>query len=200
MSALPDINSSMTKAEYLAFERASAFKHEFIDGEVYAMSGASEPHNLIVSSTNFTLYGQLRGRGCKIYLSDMKVHTPSTGSFTYPDITVVCGDAELNDKERDVLLNPTLIIEVLSPTTEQYDRGKKFQRYREIPSLQEYVLIAQDTAHIEHFLRQDDGLWLFNDVTGLDSAIDLTSIGCTLKLSDVYEQVDFSKDGQPHDE
>ncbi|MBN1563081.1 MAG: Uma2 family endonuclease [Anaerolineae bacterium] len=153
----------MTGADYLAFERTSTIKHEFIAGEVYAMSGASEAHNLITGSTYAALYNQLRGRSGKVYPSDMKVRTPATGSYTYPDITVLCGEARFADDERDVLLNPTVIIEVMSPATERYDRGRKFQHYREIRSLQEYILIAQDAPHIERFVRQEGGFWQFSE-------------------------------------
>lgn len=172
-------------------ERASEIKHALIDGEVIAMSGASRRHNLIVGSAYVAIYTQLRGRPCESYPSDMKVHMPNTGSFVYPDISVVCGEAQFDDDERDVLLNPTVIVEVLSPSTERFDRGAKFQRYREIASLQDYLLISQDTPHIERFMRQDDGFWRFNDVHGLDATLELPSIGCTLALADVYERVRF---------
>jgi len=202
MSALPATDiETMSEAEYLAFERASEIKHEYFGGHVYAMSGASEPHNLIAGNTLASLHVQLRGRGCKVYPSDMKVRTPATRSYAYPDITVVCGEAKFDDDQRDILVNPTVIIEILSPSTEKYDRGLKFQHYRELGSLQEYILIAQDSPHIERFLRQDGGLWQFSDVTGTDAKIDLSSIDCTLHLSDVYEQVDFNTDvdeDRPH--
>lgn len=191
MSALPNFDQPMTEAEYLAFERQSEIKHQFIDGEIYAMSGASEDHNLVVGNILASVRPQIRGKKCKIYPSDMKVRTPATGSYTYPDVTVVCGESQFDDKQKDVLLNPTVIIEVLSPSTEGFDRGLKFQRYREIDSLQEYILIAQDSPHIERFLRQGNGQWLLSEADGLDASLELTSIGCTLKLEEVYEQVSF---------
>jgi Uma2 family endonuclease len=191
MTALPVFDKPITETDYLAFERDSEVKHEFIDGEIYAMVGASRNHNLIAGSTLVAIYNQLRGKSCEIYPSDMKVRTPSTGSYLYPDITVVCGEARFDDDQRDILLNPTLIIEVLSPNTERYDRGKKFQRYRELVSLQEYILIAQDSPHIERFVRQKDGLWQFSEAHGLQESLDLTSIGCQLALAEVYEQIDF---------
>lgn len=194
MSALPALNKQLTQAEYLAFERDNEIKHEFIDGEIYAMSGASRNHNLITTSTIATLYNQLRGKGCETYPSDMKVRTPATGSYTYPDITVVCGEVRFDDDRRDVLLNPTLIIEVLSPATEAFDRGLKFQRYRELESLQEYLLIAQDSPHIERFIRLENGLWQLSEARGLDAALHLTSIACQLALADVYEQITFDSD------
>lgn len=188
-----------TAGEYLTFERASETKHEFIDGEVYAMSGASRNHNLVVSSTIVALYVQLRGKGCQVYPSDMKVRTPATGSYTYPDVTVVCGEAQFDDDQSDVLVNPTVVIEVLSPKTEAYDRGVKFQRYREIASLQEYILIAQDRPYIERFVRQADGVWQLNEARGLEGALELTSIDCTLALAEVYQQVDFDADDDSDD-
>jgi Uma2 family endonuclease len=191
MSALPETHRQMTEAEYLALERSSQVKHEFMAGEVYAMSGASEPHNLITTSTIAILYNQLRGRPCKVYGSDMKVRTPATGSYAYPDITVVCGEAHFADDQRDVLLNPTVIIEVISPSTERYDRGRKFQHYRELKSLQEYILIAQDSPRIERFVRQENLFWQFNEAHGIDAALELSSIGCTLTLAEIYEQVSF---------
>jgi len=200
MSALPNFDQPMTEADYLAFERQSEVKHQFIDGEIYAMSGASEHHNLVVGNIIASVRPQIRGKKCKIYPSDMKVRTPATGSYTYPDVTVVCGESQFDDKQKDVLLNPTLIIEVLSPSTEGFDRGLKFQRYREIDSLQEYILIAQDSPHIERFLRQENGQWLLSEVDGLDASLELTSIGCTLKLAEVYEQVSFTQDADETNE
>jgi Uma2 family endonuclease len=181
----------MTEAGYLAFDRESEVKHEFIDGRVYAMSGASEAHNLIAGSIYVSLYTQLRGRPCKVYPSDMKLRTPSTRSYTYPDISVVCGDAEFDGDSRDILLNPTVVIAVLSPNTERFDRGRKFQRYRELEPLQEYVLVAQDSPHMERFARQDSGLWQLSEVHGLQASLSLTSIACVLRLADIYEQIDF---------
>lgn len=186
----------MTPAEYLAFDRASEIKHELINGYVYAMTGGSESHSLISVNTSTSLRVQVRGRSCKVYNSDMRVQIDAD-TYTYPDITVVCGESRLADRERETLLNPTLIIEVLSPSTERYDRGRKFQLYRQIDSLRTYVLIAQDSPRIEWYVRGDDGRWQFNDAAGLDAQVDLTAIGCTLALDEVYEQVAFPE--QPDD-
>lgn len=198
MSVLLDQDRRMTEAEYLAFERASEHKHEYLNGEVFAMAGASERHVLICASVMFALYGQFRGR-CRVYVNDMRVKVRPSGLYTYPDITVVCGHPQLEDNQLDTLLNPMLIVKVLSPSTESYDRGKKFQHYREIESLQEYVLISQDSPRIEHYVRQDHQFWQFTDAKGLDSSIDLPSIGCTLRLADVYEQVSFDSSEPPSD-
>lgn len=192
MSALPE--PRMTEEEYLAFERASDIKHEFFAGEIFAMTGASRAHNLICTNTVSALHRQLRGRPCEVYANDMRVKVSSTGLYTYPDIVAVCGEVRLDDSHFDTLLNPTLIIEVLSASTADYDYGRKFKHYRELPSLREYVLIAQDIARIDCFVRLDDGRWELVDVRGLDATLTLTSVNATLALADVYEQVTF-----PHD-
>lgn len=147
MSALP--RKRWTPETYLAFERDSEEKHEYISGEVYSMTGASENHNLIVANTIIALGIQLRKRPCKLYPSDMLLHIAAVNDYYYPDITVVCGEANIIHDKRDILLNPTLIIEVLSPSTEQHDRGSKFENYLTLDSLQEYLLIAQDRPHLE---------------------------------------------------
>ena len=198
MSALPEPSLEMTETEYLDFERHSEIKHEFLDGEVVAMTGASRAHNLIAGSTYVALYTQLRGRGCEIYQGDMRVKVQTTGLYTYPDISIVCGSPELGDEHLDTLLNPIVIIEILSPSTERYDRGQKFQHYRELASLQEYVLVAQDSLRIERYVRQGDDVWQLTDAKGLEGRLPLTSIGCTQALADVYEQVTFPDGPHPH--
>ena len=187
--ALPE--DVMTPEAYLAFERASAEKHEYYDGEVYAMTGASATHNLIVGNVVASLHAQLRQRPCLVYPSDMRVKTLSTILYTYPDVSVVCGEPQFEDAAADTLLNPAVIVEVLSPSTERYDRGKKFQHYRTLVSLQEYVLIAQDGPRIERFTRQADDTWLLADAAEMGAALALESIQCNLALADVYEKVTF---------
>lgn len=187
--ALPE--KFMTPEAYLEFERASEIKHEYFGGEVFAMTGASRNHNRIVINTLASLHGQLRKRPCEVYPSDMRVKTHSTVLYTYPDISVVCGEPQFEDAILDTLLNPTLIIEVLSPSTERYDRGKKFQHYRTLVSLQEYVLIPQDSYRIERYLRQPTDEWLFTDITEIASTLELPSIECQLVLAEVYEKVTF---------
>lgn len=191
MSALE--KQTWTVEQYLEMERASEEKHEFLDGEIYLMSGASRNHNLVVGSTYVSLYTQLRRQPCEVYPSDMRVRAIELDTFTYPDISVVRGESNIVQIEQDTLLNPTVIIEVLSPSTESYDRGKKFQHYRTLESLQEYVLIAQDSPRIERYTRQDGDQWLLTDAAGLDASIELVSIGCTLALADVYEKVNFAE-------
>jgi len=180
----------ITPEEYLRLERASQEKHEYFKGEIFAMTGATENHNIIAGSTFAALYSELRKKPCQIYPSDMRVRIPATGLYTYPDISVVCGTPEFEDDGLDTLLNPTVIIEVLSPSTEPYDRGKKFQHYRTIPTLKEYILIAQDSIRIEHFARREDQ-WILTDAKSSDTVLALPSIECTLALSDVYEKVNF---------
>lgn len=189
----------MTEAEYLAFERASDIRHEYLDGHVYAMTGASRAHNLISTYTAASLINQLRGRPCEVYASDMRVRVSATGLYTYPDVTVVCGNPQFADSALDTLLNPVLVIEVLSPSTESYDRGKKFQHYRQLESLREYVLISQDSLRVERFLRQDDGTWLLTDAAGLDASLELASVACTLALAEVYEKVTFEAEDAPEE-
>jgi len=181
----------VTAADYLAAERAGKTKHEYVAGQVYAMAGASERHNLVAGNTFASLHAQLRRRSCNVYPSDMRVKTRAMGLYTYPDLSVVCGTPQFEDERRDTLLNPTVIVEVLSPTTENYDRGRKFQHYRTMPSLVEYVLIAQDALHVEHYARQADGRWLLAEADGPDGVIQLAAIGCELALADVYEKVEF---------
>lgn len=193
----------MTEAEYLAFERASESKHEYIDGQIFAISGASRAHNLITVSVVAALYNQLRGKSCQVYAGDMRVKI-SPNRYTYSDLSLVCGEVKFADAEFDALLNPTLIIEVLSPSTEAYDRGKKFQYYRALASLQEYVLIAQDSPQIEPYVRQSENqgvdqandIWQFSDAIGLEASLNLPSIGCTLALAQIYEQINFAKDAE----
>ena len=143
-----------TPEEYLARERQTSGKSEFYGGEIFAMTGASRWHNLIVSNILRELSSQLKGRPCVAYPSDMRVKVSTTGLYTYPDVVVVCGDEQFEDTEQDTLLNPTLIVEVLSPSTVRYDRVEKSAHYRKLDSLQEYLLVAQDRPHVEHYARQ----------------------------------------------
>lgn len=192
----------LTPEEYLALERAAPTKSEYLRGEVYRVAGASEAHNLISFNLQGQLYLQLRGRPCKSYASDMRVHIPATTLYTYPDLTVVCGEARFDDDKRDTLTNPLLVIEILSPSTEAYDRGEKFAHYRRLLSLQEYLLVAQDKVRVEHYVRQADGSWRYASVEGLDASLTLPSIGVTLRLADIYERLDLAQDeaGAPNPE
>jgi len=182
----------LTPAEYLAFERKSETKHEYYAGNIYTMAGASERHNLIVANLVIEIGVQFRKRPYRIYPSDMRVKISETGLYTYPDVTVVCGRPQFEDNQSDILLNPTVIIEVLSKSTEGYDRGKKFQHYRTIDTLMEYLLIAQDSYHVEHYVRQTDGQWLLSEATHLQDIVHLPTINCDLTLADVYDKVELA--------
>jgi Uma2 family endonuclease len=178
-------------AEYLAGERAGDVKHEYADGRVFALASGSARHNMIATNVVASLHAQLRGRECRVYSSDLRVKMRRLGRYTYPDVSALCGTSQFEDNTQDTLLNPSVIIEVLSPSTESYDRGKKFQYYRTLESLQEYILIAQDGHHIDHFLRQDAFQWLLSEVDGLEGTLELSSIQCRLALADVYDKITF---------
>ncbi len=179
-----------TPEEYLALERKAEYKSEYFAGEIFAMSGASERHNLIVTNIVRELSLQLKRRPCKVYPSDMRVKVSPTGLYTYPDVVVVCGEARFEDAHMDTLLNPTVIIEVLSESTEAYDRGRKFEHYRTLASLSDYLLIAQDRPRIEHYVRQPERRWLLSETNHLADTISIVSIQCDLALTEVYDKVE----------
>jgi Uma2 family endonuclease len=180
-----------TPEEYLALERQAQCKSEYYAGDIIAMAGASRWHNLIVANVISELRSQLKGRPCTTYPSDMRVKVSPTGLYTYPDVTVVCGEVQFEDNQQDTLLNPTLIVEVLSESTEAYDRGGKFAHYRKLPSLMEYVLIAQTKPHVEHYVRQPDNRWLLAEADSLSDTVHLPSIDCRLALLEVYDKVEI---------
>ena len=188
-------NKQLTPEEYLALERQAECKSEYYAGEIFAMAGASRWHNLIVTNVVRELSLQLKGRPCTTYPSDMRVKISPTGLYAYPDVTVVCGDARFEDTQQDTLLNPTLIVEVLSESTEAYDRGGKFAHYRKLTSLLEYVLIAQTKPHVEHYVRQPDNRWLLAEADNLHHTLHLPSIDCHLALAEVYDKVDIVAEG-----
>lgn len=179
----------ISREEYLAFERQAEYKSEYLDGEVVAMTGASREHNLIATNIIISLGQQLKARPCELYPSDMRVFIPATNKYTYPDVVAVCGEPRFEDAEVDTLLNPLLIIEVLSNSTEAYDRGKKFRDYRSIESLAEYVLVSQDESRIERYVRQPEDNWLLTEKRFLEDVLVLVTIQCTLALRDVYDKV-----------
>ncbi len=190
MSTLPTTRYS--PREYLLFERESDQKHEFFKGEIFALVGASERHNLIVANLVRELGNLLKGRPCKVYPSDMRVKVNATGLYTYPDVSVVCGDAELEDDQFDTVLNPLLIVEVLFKSTEDYDRGRKFGHYRRLESLAEYVLVSQDKPHVERYRRQADGQWLLWKTSRLEDVVELSSLECEIALAEIYDKVDLT--------
>lgn len=189
--AQPRIDN-LTEETYLQYERASTVKHEFYAGQIYALAGASERHNLIAINLAAMLRSHLRGRNCRTYPSDMRLKVLSTGLMTYPDFTIVCGSSLFLDPEkRDTLLNPSVILEILSPSTESYDRGVKFQHYRTIESLQEYILIAQDRPAIERYTRQQHHEWLLSDIVGIDAVLAIAAVQADIPLTEIYDQVVF---------
>lgn len=187
MAPLP--RTTMTVDEYLAFERTSDQRHEFDGVEIYAMAGGTEQHNMISGNVYASLHLVFRRRTCRVYNSDMRVHMPLTGLYTYPDVSALCGEPIFRDTVRDTLLNPGVIVEVLSPSTETYDRSKKFRNYRTLPSLQEYLLIEQDAVDIEHYVRQPNGSWSVEYLSDLEGSLYLASIDCTLEIADIYDKV-----------
>jgi len=180
-----------TPEEYLALERQAQYKSEYYAGEIFAMAGASRWHNLIVANVVGELRSQLKGRPCTTYPSDMRLKISPTGLYAYPDVTVVCGEAQFEDTQQDILLNPTLIVEVLSDSTEAYDRGGKFAHYRKLDSLMAYVLITQTKPHVEHYGRQPDNRWLLSEADSVHDTIHLPTIDCHLALAEVYDKVDI---------
>jgi Uma2 family endonuclease len=177
----------LTEEEYLAFERASDVRHEFLSGRIYSMAGASREHNLITGNVAGEIRAQLKGKPCETYSNDMRVRVPGTGLYTYPDVVVVCGEPVFIDDHNDTLVNPTLIVEVLSSTTEAYDRGEKFRDYRSIKSFSEYVLIAQNKMAVDHFVKQKN-IWTIREV---EQEIKLVSFSCILTLAEIYDRVEF---------
>jgi Uma2 family endonuclease len=180
---------TMTVEEYLVFERGQEQKHEYIAGQVLAMSGASAAHNIITGNTLAALHTHLRRRDCTVFPSDMRLGIIDHDVYLYPDVMVVCGELQFGDQAQDTILNPIIIVEVLSRSTEQYDRGTNSQYYRTIPSLQEYLLIAQDTQYVEHFVRYSPHQWLLSEISDVQGSIYLASIDYTVHLADIYSRV-----------
>jgi Uma2 family endonuclease len=185
-----------TPEQYLALERKANFKSEYYNGFIWAMAGASDEHNTIALNLASEIRSQLKGRPCKAYVTDMRLRVTPTGLYTYPDVMAVCGERQFLDDKTDTLLNPTMIAEVLSPTTEAYDRGDKFAKYRQLSSLREYVLIAQDKVLVERYTRQGDQ-WLLTEFKSLDDALPLPSIGCEISLREIYALIEFPAEKAP---
>lgn len=178
----------MSPGEYLTFERASEVKHEYADGEVFAMAGGTREHSLIAGNIVRELGNALRTKPCEVHGSDLRIKIAASGRYVYPDASVVCGSTLFEDSGRDTLLNPIVIIEVLSDSTEAYDRGEKFELYRTIPSVQEYVVVSQKKVRVEHFQRRPDGRWVLA-VLGPEDRLELASIGCELVTEELYLKV-----------
>jgi Uma2 family endonuclease len=182
----------LTPEQYLEIERKAEFKSEYYHGEMFAMAGASFAHSQVVMNASGELRNQLRGRPCQPVTTEVRVCVTSDGLYTYPDVVVVCGKPQFLDKKFDTLLNPTVIIEVLSETTESYDRNKEFELYCALESLKEYVMISSLRVRAERYTREPDGTWNYDGKTRMEDTIDLRSIDCHLRLADVYERVEFT--------
>ncbi len=201
---LPQTNPILNVDDYLAFEREEEHRHEYFDGLIYAMAGESLEHSTISANLIGILHGQLRGKPCRTLSPNMKVlsgHTmrgQTRGLFSYPDATVVCGEPTFHDERRDVLTNPALIVEVLSPGTELFDRGEKFQRYRQyLDSLQDFLLVSSLYPLVELYQRQANGFWLYSAMAELDGRLYLPSIDCQLPLIELYERIEFQPQPNP---
>lgn len=195
MSSAP--NRHLTPQEYLALERRAEYRSEYFRGEMFAMTGGSRRHSLVGSNLLFRLREQLRSRPCEVHHADLRVKVSASGLYTYPDIVVFCGEPQLEDEAQDTLLNPVAVIEVLSPSTEDYDRGVKFRHYRHIPSLMEYVLISQAECHVERFSRQPDETWVLWETSDLQATLALPAVACELRLAEIYEKVEFDIEPTP---
>jgi Uma2 family endonuclease len=192
MSTLP--KHRYTLEEYLALERESEVKYEYWDGEIFAMSGGTLAHDLIMGNSSDSLRNALRGKKCRVFTDNMQIKVPAAPPYRYGDGAVVCGRVEVERfNGADLLINPILIIEVLSPSTEAYDRGDKFTYYKSIPSFREYLLIAQHRPHITHYVKSDNGKWDYEETNDVGSSIYLPTIDCTLALADVYRDVEFNQ-------
>lgn len=185
--------SYLTPEQYLEIERKAEFKSEYYQGEMFAMAGASWAHSQVVMNASGELRNQLRGGPCQPVTSETRVCVTPSGLYTYPDVVVVCGEPLFADDKPDTLLNPTVIIEVLSESTEAYDRGKKFELYGSLESLKEYVMISSLRVRVERYRRESDGTWNYADWVRLEDTMDLKSIDCQLRLADLYERVDFTR-------
>jgi len=189
--SLPQPSRRLTESEYLEIERAAEFKSEFFDGEMFAMAGGTPQHSLIATNLTAEFHDRLKDRVCTPYNSDLRVKIEPTGLLTYPDLSVICGPLQFAAGTDDTVVNPTVLVEVLSPSTEAYDRGRKFEHYRQIPTLQEYLLVSQTEPRIEQFMRQADGHWLLAEAAGVDKKLEVPSLKIAISLSEVFANVNF---------
>lgn len=193
MTALPK-GQFISEEDYLTMEEVSPVRHEYFDGEIFQMAGASDEHNTIAMNIAAELHQQLKKRPCKVYQNDMRLYVEKEGIYTYPDVMVVCGKPEIKKyKNLDNMLNPVLIAEVLSPSTADYDKGAKFEQYRTIESFKEYLLVSQDAKQITRYTKQTNGSWILMDFIGDKTEIELSSIECSLTMEDIYDKVDFEE-------
>lgn len=185
MATLP--NPPLTEEQYLEIERQAFEKSEFHDGQMFAVSGGTPNHALLSAAVCALLHGRLPPE-CRVFSSDLRVKAEAVGLYTYPDCTVICGNPQLYGSRKDVALNPVLIAEVLSPSTEDYDRGKKFEWYRTIKTFREYLIVHQDRRHVEHYSKQDDGSWVLREHLVVDAAVSIPRLGVEIRLADLYAQ------------
>jgi Uma2 family endonuclease len=184
--------------EYLELERVSETRHELLDGDVYAMAGESLSHSRVCINLARESGSKLKGRSCEPLSPNMKVRTSNASLFAYPDLTIVCGEPRFHDSKKDVLVNPTVIFEVLSPSTEKYDRTTKFQRYRMgNETLTDYILVSQEKPFVEHFTRQTDGDWRYRSFSNLSDSFEIESVECSLSLAEIYDRVEFEPLNEP---
>lgn len=179
-----------TEAEYLSFERRSEERHEYYKGEIYLMSGASFKHNIIEDNLRGAIHAFLKGKKCRSFGSNLRVHVPKNTLYTYPDILIVCDTPKFVDNEFDTLLNPAVLIEILSPSTGNYDRGAKFDLYREIETLKEYLLIDSAKTHCIHYVKNADSTWTFSEAKNLTDTFVIATIGLQIQLSEVYDGIE----------
>jgi len=183
MASLP--GTPLTEEQYLRIERQAETKSEFLDGQMFAMAGGSPNHALLIGRIGTILDRQL-SPGCRMFSADMRIKVASAGLYTYADCSVQCGEPKFSGDAQDALLNPLLIVEVLSPSTEGYDRGKKFEFYRTIESFREYLLVHQDRRHVEHYSRQEDGSWLLREYFGAEDSVVVARLGVNVLRADLY--------------
>lgn len=189
----PQEHLFLTPQQYLAQERVAEFKSEYVNGETFAMAGASREHNQISSNIVTSLSLQLQDKPCSVYSSDMKVKIDKANKYTYPDIITVCDPQHFEDEHTDVLLNPAVIIEILSDSTEAYDRGLKFFHYQRLESLREYLLVSQKSCHMEKYERQANNYWIYSEFHEMDATVDINTLNCTLSLRDIYRKVELKE-------
>jgi len=194
MSADP--TTFVTPEEYLERELQSEEKSEYFNGEVFAIGRPSARHTWIVTNVSGSFWQQLKKKPCRVASSEMRLKVTPTGLYTYPDVMVICGDVEVAAEQKDTVLNPAVIVEVLSPSTQDYDRGQKFEHYRTLPSLIDYLTIAQDRPHVVHYTRQSENSWLLVEFADLGHSIPLASISCILNLAEVYDKIEWTNAAQ----
>ena len=181
-----------TSEDYLTFEREADARHEFVDGEIYEMAGESLSHSRVCVNLSGEVRSKLKGKSCEALSPNMKVRTTNASLFSYPDLTIVCGEPQFHDLKRDVLTNPQVIFEVLSPSTAEYDRTTKFQKYRMgNETLTDYILVSQDKPFVEHFIKQPDGNWIYKSYGAIEDVLSIETVECALSLREIYDRIEF---------